>query len=222
MPPSGHPCLLANPNPMSDCDCSIEVESQQQGRVLITLLVINVAMFVVEVVTGILAESTGLIADSLDMLADAVVYGIGLYAVGQASSAKIRAASVSGFFQMALVVIVALDVGRRAVFGSEPEPAYMVLIGLVALAANVVCLNLISKHRDSGVHMRASWIFSKNDVIANVGVVVSGGIVFVTESRWPDLIVGFAIAYIVLRGALAIIEDARNEQRSSMSSNSAE
>ena len=60
---------------MSDCDCSIEVESRQQGRILITLLVINAAMFVVEVVAGIFAESTGLIADSLDMLADAVVYG---------------------------------------------------------------------------------------------------------------------------------------------------
>jgi cation diffusion facilitator family transporter len=198
---------------MSDCDCSIEVESRQQGRVLIALLTINAAMFVVEVVTGILAESTGLIADSLDMLADAVVYGIGLYAVGRAASAKIRAAFISGYFQLALALIVALDVSRRAVFGSEPEPAYMVLIGLVALAANVVCLNLIAKHRDGGVHMRASWIFSKNDVIANVGVIVSGGIVFVTGSRWPDLLVGIAIAYVVFRGALVIIEDARNEQR---------
>lgn len=205
--------FLTKPNTMSDCDCSIEVESEQQRRVLITLLVINAAMFVVEVVAGILAESTGLIADSLDMLADAVVYGIGLYAVGRAASAKIRAAYVSGYFQMALALIVALDVSRRAFFGSEPEPAYMVLIGLIALSANVVCLNLIAKHRDGGVHMRASWIFSKNDVIANVGVVVSGGIVFVTESRWPDLIVGLAIAYIVFRGALAIIEDARNERR---------
>jgi Co/Zn/Cd efflux system component len=201
---------------MSDCDCSIEVESRQQGRVLITLLIINASMFVVELVTGILAESTGLIADSLDMLADAVVYGIGLYAVGRAASAKIRAAYISGYFQMALALIVALDVSRRAVFGSEPEPAYMILIGLIALAANVLCLNLIAKHRDGGVHMRASWIFSKNDVIANVGVVVSGGIVFVTGSRWPDLLVGVAIAYIVLRGALAIVEDARNEQRESM------
>ena len=198
---------------MSDCDCSIEVESRQQSRVLKTLLAINAAMFVVEMSTGILAESTGLIADSLDMLADAVVYGIGLYAVGRAASAKIGAALVSGYFQMALALIVVLDVSRRAVFGSEPEPAYMVLIGLVALAANVVCLNLIAKHRDGGVHMRASWIFSKNDVIANVGVVVSGAVVFATGTRWPDLIVGFGIAYIVFRGALAIIADARNEQR---------
>lgn len=198
---------------MSDCGCSVEVESRQQSRVLIVLLAINAAMFVVEIVAGILAESTGLIADSMDMLADAVVYGIGLYAVGRAASAKIRAARVSGYFQMTLALIVALDVGRRALFGSEPEPAYMMLVGLVALAANVVCLGLIARHRDGGVHMRASWIFSKNDVIANVGVVVSGGIVYLTGTRWPDLVVGIAIAYIVFRGALAIIEDARNEQR---------
>lgn len=207
---------------MSDCDCRVEVESRQQGRILITLLAINAAMFVVELVTGILAESTGLIADSLDMLADAVVYGIGLYAVGRAASAKIRAAFVSGYFQMALALIVALDVSRRAVFGSEPEPAYMVLIGLVALAANVLCLSLIARHRDGGVHMRASWIFSKNDVIANVGVVLSGGLVYVTGVRWPDLVAGIAIAYIVFRGALAIIEDARNERSRSMASAAAE
>jgi Co/Zn/Cd efflux system component len=207
---------------MSDCDCRIEVESRQQGRILITLLAINAAMFVVEVVTGILAESTGLIADSLDMLADAVVYGIGLYAVGRAASARIRAAFVSAYFQMALALIVALDVSRRAIFGSEPEPAYMVLIGLVALAANVLCLGLIAKHRDGGIHMRASWIFSKNDVIANVGVVLSGGLVYVTAVRWPDLVVGIAIAYIVFRGALAIIEDARNERARSMAAAAAE
>lgn len=98
----------------------------------------------------------------------------------------------------------------------------MVLIGLVALAANVLCLGLIAKHRDGGVHMRASWIFSKNDVIANVGVVLSGGLVYVTAVRWPDLVVGIAIAYIVFRGALAIIEDARNERARSMAAAAAE
>lgn len=200
---------------MSDCDCKIEVESRQQSRVLITLLAINAAMFVIELVTGILAESTGLIADSLDMLADAVVYGIGLYAVGRAASTKVRAAFASGVFQMALAIIVALDVSRRAIFGSDPEPSYMVLVGLIALVANVTCLNLIARHREGGVHMRASYIFSKNDVIANVGVIASGGIVYVTGVRWPDLVVGIAIAYIVFRGALAIIEDARSERSQS-------
>jgi cation diffusion facilitator family transporter len=207
---------------MSDCDCSIEVESRQQSRVLIALLAINAVMFVVEIVTGIIAESTGLIADSLDMLADAVVYGIGLYAVGRAASAKIRAAFASGYFQMALALIVAVDVGRRAIFGSDPEPVFMMIVGLVALAANVLCLALIAKHRDGGVHMRASWIFSKNDVIANVGVILSGGLVYVTGVRWPDLVVGIGIVCIVFRGGMAIIADARNERSQSITVQTAE
>jgi len=200
---------------MPDCDCSIEIESRQQRRVLITLLAINAAMFLVEVVAGVLAESTGLIADSLDMLADAVVYGIGLYAVGRAASAKIGAAFASGYFQMALSLIVAVDVGRRALFGSDPEPGLIVIVGCVALAANALCLALIAKHRDGGVHMRASWIFSRNDVLANVGVILSGWLVHETGARWPDLIVGIAIACLVFRGGLAIIADARNERSAS-------
>lgn len=197
---------------MSDCDCSIEIESRRQGRVLIVLLTINAAMFVVEFVTGLLADSTGLIADSLDMLADATVYAIALYAVGGNAITKIRAASASGYFQVTLAAVVALDVARRAVFGSEPEPTWMMAIGLVALAANVLCLALISRHRDGEVHMRASWIFSKNDVIANVGIILGGGLVYVTGARWPDLFIGVVIAFIVLRGGLAIIADARRER----------
>lgn len=207
---------------MSDCDCSFEAESRAQRRVLIALLVINATMFVVEVVTGLIAESTGLIADSLDMLADAVVYGLGLYAVGRAPGARIRAAFASGYFQLGLAMTVALDVGRRAVFGSDPEPAYMVGIGLIALAANIVCLRLIAEHRDGGVHMRASYVFSKNDVIANAGVILGGGLVYVTGLRWPDLVVGMAIAYVVFRGALTIIADARQERSRGLAAHAAE
>ena len=198
---------------MSNCDCSIEVESKEQARVLIVLLAINAVMFVTEIVAGVLAESTGLIADSLDMLADAAVYGIGLYAVGRALSVKVRAAFVSGYLQIGLALIVALDIGRRAVFGSEPEPSFMVLVSVFALVANVTCLMLLAKHRDGEVHMRASWIFSKNDVIANAGVILSGLLVYGLGSRWPDLIVGLLIVTVVLRGGLAIVADARQEQK---------
>jgi Co/Zn/Cd efflux system component len=197
---------------MSNCDCSIEVQAKEQTHVLIVLLAINAAMFITEIVVGILAESTGLIADSLDMLADAAVYGIGLYAVGKTFNMKVRAAFLSGFFQIALALVVALDIGRRAWFGSYPESSFMILVSIVALVANVVCLALLAKHRDGEVHMRASWIFSKNDVIANVGVLVSGLLVFALNSRWPDLIVGLLIVVVVFRGGLSIIEDACREQ----------
>ena len=197
---------------MSNCDCSIEVESREQSRVLIVLLAINAVMFAAEIVAGLLAESTGLIADSLDMLADAAVYGIGLYAVGKAMVVKVRAAFISGYFQIGLALIVALDIARRAVFGSEPDPGFMVIVSVVALTANVICLLLLAKHRDGEVHMRASWIFSRNDVIANAGVILGGLLVYGLGSRWPDLIVGLLIVTVVFRGGLSIIADARLEQ----------
>ena len=176
------------------------------------LLAINATMFVAEITIGIIAESAGLIADSLDMLADATVYGIGIYAVGRASSVKIRAASISGLFQILLAIGVGIEILRRTLWGSEPEPFFMIGVGLVALVANVICLSLISKHKDGEVHMRASWIFSKNDVIANAGVVLAGVLVNVLDTRIPDLVIGIVIVLVVFRGGLAIINDARNER----------
>jgi cation diffusion facilitator family transporter len=198
---------------MSGCDCNIEIKNRNESRVLIILLGINAFMFFVELTLGILSESTALIADSLDMLADATVYGIGLYAVGRSALAKINAASISGIFQIILGVSVTLDVARRLIWGSEPESSLMITVGILALIANTICLLLISKHKEGEVHMRASWIFSKNDVIANIGIIISGVLVYLLDSRFPDLIIGMIISIIVVRGGIHIIKDADQEKQ---------
>ena len=149
------------------------------------LLGINAAMFVGEAAAGWLAESTGLLADSLDMFADACVYGIALYAVGRPANLQARAATVSGIVQIGLGLVVLLEIIRRYLYGSEPVSLLMMGVGAVAFAANISCVALISKHREGGVHMRASWIFSTNDVIANLGVIVSGVLVILLGSRVP-------------------------------------
>lgn len=94
-------------------------------------------------------------------------------------------------------------------FGSEPESLLIMMVGFVALLANVACLMLISRHRDGGVHMRASWIFSTNDVIANLGVIMSGVLVALLGSRYPDLIIGTLISLVVIRGGFTILKDAQ-------------
>lgn len=198
---------------MTDRRCDIEVKDREEGRILIVLLCINAFMFFIEITLGILSESTALIADSLDMLADAIVYGIGLYAVGKAEIVKIKAAHLSGIFQILLGLIVIADVVRRLIYGSEPESMLMIIVGVLALIANVFCLVLISKHRDGDVHMRASWIFSKNDVIANLGIIIGGALVYLLESRYPDLIIGVVISLIVIRGGICIIKDSNNERQ---------
>jgi len=198
---------------MSNCDCDITIKNKEESSVLITLLAINACMFVIEISLGIYSESTALIADSLDMLADATVYGIGLYAIGRSLLSKIRAAYISGVFQVLLGAAVSIEVLRRFIWGSEPESLLMISVGIVALIANVICLKLIYKHRKGEVHMRASWIFSKNDVIANLGIIFGGILVYALESRYPDLIIGLFISIIVIRGGIHICNDARNEKK---------
>ncbi|HEC18351.1 MAG TPA: cation transporter [Gammaproteobacteria bacterium] len=198
---------------MSDCGCEIEITDKEQAKTLIILLLINGAMFIAEIIAGVLADSTALIADSLDMLADASVYAIGLYAVGKTMGVKARAAHISGLLQILLGLGVLADIIRRALLGSEPEPGFMLIVGAIALVANSICLVLIHKHREGEVHMRASWIFSKNDVIANLGVIISGLLVLTLDTRWPDLIIGLIITVVVVRGGLHIIKDAGQERR---------
>ena len=196
---------------MSGCGCEVEIKDKEQSRVLIQLLAINAVMFVAEIIAGIIGDSTALIADSLDMLADATVYAIGLYAVGRSLAAKAKAAHISGILQVMLGLGVLFDIVRRFIVGSEPESLMMISVGAVALIANTLCLRLIYKHRQGEVHMRASWIFSKNDVIANLGVIIAGVLVAWFASPWPDLIIGLIIAMVVVRGGLHIIKDANSE-----------
>lgn len=196
---------------MSDCGCEVELKDGEQKSVLYWLLGINAVMFVLELGVGWFAQSTGLIADSLDMLADAVVYGIALYAVGRAITDKARAALVSGYFQLLLAILILIDIIRRVLLGSEPASQLMMGMGLIALIANIICLSLIQKHRHGEVHMRASWIFSTNDVLANIGVIISGALVAWVGSRWPDLVIGSLIVILILRGARMILIDAKNE-----------
>jgi Co/Zn/Cd efflux system component len=204
---------------MSSCGCEIEIKDQEQKAVLYWLLGINAVMFIIEMSVGLLADSTALIADSLDMLADAVVYGVGIYAVGKTIVHKANAAKVSGYFQLALGLLILVDIARRATFGSEPESMLMMGMGGVALIANVICLAIIRKQKNGEVHMRASWIFSANDVIANIGVILTGAMVYLFDTRWPDLVIGFIVSIVVLRGAVLILKDARQEFRENSSTN---
>ncbi len=194
---------------MAGCGCEVEIKDKSERRVLLALLLINGFMFVAELGVGWWAQSTALIADALDMLADAMVYGVGLYAVGRSVLVKVHAARISGGLQILLGLLVLVDILRRIIVGSEPVSNLMMGMGFIALIANLTCLILIARHREAEVHMRASWIFSKNDVIANLGVIVAGGLVALTGSRLPDLVIGLLVALVVVRGGILILQDAR-------------
>lgn len=190
----------------ADLEPAAEAEDAAEARTLIILLCINGAMFILEMVVGLIAQSTGLIADSVDMFADAAVYALALFAVGKAAAQKIRAARFAGWLQGVLALGVLVEVVRRVVFGSEPISTLMMMMGAAALIANVVSLMLVARKRDRGVHMKASYIFSANDVIANLGLILAGVLVAWSGSPYPDLIIGTIIGIIVLSGAYRILK----------------
>ncbi len=192
---------------------ALERLRERQAATLRIVLILNATMFIVELVSGLLAGSIALIADSLDMLGDALVYGFSLYVVGHTPIWKARAAlakaAVMGLFG-------AFVLGQLLYKISVPEiPAYetMGAVGALALLVNGACFALLWRHRAEDLNMRSVWLCSRNDVIANVSVLVASLAVWRLKSAWPDLIVGAIICALFLRSALVVTREARNELR---------
>ena len=178
-----------------------------QTNILWIVLAINFGFFIIEITTGFLSRSMGLVADSLDMLADASVYGLSLWAAGSTMKRKKKVAVISGYFQMVLALLGFVEVIRRFT-GNEALPGYkmMIIVSVFALIANSVCLWLLQKSKSSEAHMKASMIFTSNDIIINTGVIVAGILVFATGSKYPDLIMGALVFLVVVRGAMRILK----------------
>ena len=195
---------------MGDCAChNTAAETADQRRAIAIALALNLAMFVIGTVAGLLAESASLLADALDMLADASAYGIALLAIGRTATFKQRAATASGLILAALGSGVVLETIHRAVAGSEPEGWIIVGGAMLSLVINASVLRLLHRYRNGEAHLRASWIFTRADVVANVGVIAAGMLVLVTGSRVPDLVVGCLIGAYVIKEAFEILRDAR-------------
>lgn len=182
-------------------------DESDQRHLLWTILIINASFFILESISGLIAQSMGLVADSLDMLADAIVYALSLYAVGKAAEKKKNVARISGYFQFALAIFGLVEVIRRFI-GSEEAPSYstMVIVSLLALLANSISLYLMHRSKNREAHMQASLIFTSNDVIVNVGVIIAGGLVYKSGSALPDLIIGAIVFLLVSRGAYRILK----------------
>lgn len=194
----------------SNDEISEDNTDQLQKKALWWVLGINFGFFMIEMTYGWISRSMGLVADSLDMLADSIVYGLSLLAVGAAISRKKSIAKMSGYFQIALAAMGLIEVIRRFA-GADEMPVFqtIIIVSFLALIANSVSLYLIQKTKSNEAHMQASMIFTSNDIIINIGVIVAGLLVYFTSSPYPDLVIGSMIFLIVIRGALRILKLAK-------------
>lgn len=197
---------------MTDCcsqtACEIAKLREGQRSTLKLVLAVNALMFAVEAVSGLVAGSTALLADSLDMLGDALVYGFSLYVVARNDAWKAASALVKGGIMAGFGIFVLAQAGYHFLHPAMPQYQLIGLIGCLALVANFTCLMLLRRHRAQDVNMRSVWLCSRNDMIANIAVLLAGFGVWAANSQWPDLLVGLGIAVLFLHSAFRVFRDA--------------
>jgi cation diffusion facilitator family transporter len=199
----------------SDKACEIEALRSRQSSTLKIVLGINAVMFVVELTAGLLASSVSLVADSLDMLGDALVYGFSLYVVARGARMKAMSALLKGNIMVAFGLFVLGQAIYKIIVPQVPVYETIGAIGLLALAANGLCLALLSRHRADDINMSSVWLCSRNDIIANVSVLFAAVGVWLTGSGWPDVLVGLLLAVVFLRSAAHVLRGATRELRAS-------
>ena len=200
---------------MTDCGCESKAgelaksQSGERRRTLWIVLGINAAMFIAELAAGLLAQSQALIADSADNLGDTLVYGMSLFVVARSLRWRAGAAFIKGLMQLGFAALVIASI-VAGLFG-EPEPVGVVMMAVAAaaLAGNLICFSLLMKHRGEDVNMRSVWLCSRNDVVGNIAVIASGGLVTLLESKWPDLIVASLVALVFLHTSYVVLRDAK-------------
>ncbi|WP_211163213.1 cation transporter [Aromatoleum diolicum] len=170
-------------------------------------------LFLVELGAGVLASSTSLMADSLDSLGDALVYAFSLYVLFRSERWRAGAALLKGLIMLGFGLAIMAALIGRALNPVVPVAEMIGGFGLFALACNLTCLILLTRHRSDDINMKSVWLCSRNDIIANCGVIVAAGGVAATGSMWPDYTVGAVIAFIFLRSAFEVVSQAVRELR---------
>lgn len=186
---------------------------KQQAKMLWAVLSINLVMFAIEFGAGIRADSLSLTGDSLDMLGDALVYASSLYVINKSVKAQAGAAFLKGLIMFLFAIAVFARATYQLFAGASPEALTMGIVGVVALLANLLCLLLLTRHRNDNLNMSSVWLCSRNDIIANTSVLVAAALVSLTHSLLPDLAVGLLLTFIFARSAGKVLSQSWREMQ---------
>ena len=182
-------------------------------RVLVVVMLLNLMMFVLEFGAGIIADSAALMADSVDMLGDGLVYGISLYALERSLKWRAGMALAKAGFILTLGLGVIVEIATKMLWGGAPASGLMLVFGTMALVANVSSVALLWPYRRHDVNLSSTFECSRNDVLANVGVLAAAMLVAATASPWPDIAIAAVIAFLFLRSALRVTREALPQYR---------
>jgi Co/Zn/Cd efflux system component len=162
-------------------------------------------MFFVELFSGIESKSLSLTGDSLDMLGDAIAYGSSLYVINKGTKSQAKSAMLKGVIMFLSAVAIFARATHQVFYNTTPELQIMSTVGLIALCTNLFCLYLLTRHRNDNINMSSVWLCSRNDIIANTSVLLAAGLVFITKSSLPDLLVGLMLTFIFAKSAGSVL-----------------
>lgn len=189
----------------------LDPRNKKEWRTLIQVLLINFSQVALAGIVGFIINSSGLLGTALDSAGDMAVYLVSLYAVGKSVRAKVGAATFSGIFLIGVGILLLIDVIQKFMEGSEPVGWAMIIVAIINTASNYWVVRLLKREKQAGVHIKASIIFTDNDMWINLGIIVSGLGVMIFKSSIPDLVAGVIVVGISIWGGIHILKDARKE-----------
>lgn len=197
---------------VSDSCCQghidVAVLQARHRRILIIVLVINTVTFLMMVFAAIISGSSALLSGALDNFGDAMTYALSLMVVGASGAAKARVALFKGFLIFCAALAVAFQIGWRILHPETPVFETMGIAAFLNLAANLLCLWLLTPYRDSDVNMASAWECSRNDVSEGLAVIAAAFAVWMFGSGWPDLVIAIGLLILFLRSAVRVLRRA--------------
>lgn len=185
--------------------------SSQYRKALWIAFGLNLTMFMVEIVMGVRSGSISLLSDSLDFFGDSANYLISLVVLPMALNIRAKASLLKGATMGGFGLFILSTTLYCWFYGEIPSHSEMSVVGVLALLTNLLALWVLYRFRDGDSNMRGVWLCSRNDAIGNVAVILAGVAVYVTQSKYPDLIVAFVLAFLAIQAAKEIISQALQE-----------
>ncbi|KIC56708.1 cation transporter [Brevundimonas nasdae] len=195
-------------------DVKFDGASPAYRRVLVAVIAINMIGFIAVVIGSLAQGSAALAANAMDFLADSATYAISLWAIGKSVQVRSGAAVFKSLSLLLMAVSVLGYAIWRAATGQPPEGSVITGLGLFGFAANLAAAALLLRYREGDANVRSVWLCTRNDLVHSLGVAAAGGLVWLTGSRWPDLVAGVLLGGVFLQSAVSILLQARAESRS--------
>jgi Co/Zn/Cd efflux system component len=173
---------------------------------------LNLAYFGVEFGVALMIGSVSLFADSIDFLEDASINALILLALGLGAPRRALVSKVLAGIILIPGLATLWMAWQKFTAPVPPAPLPLSLTGAGALLINLVCALILVRVRHHGGSLGlAAFLSARNDVLANVAIILAGLVTAYTLSVWPDLLVGLGIALINGGAAAEVYRAAGNE-----------